>query len=481
MWGKFALDEILLELLRRHFQFKSFRGRQQAVIEHLLGGGNALLIMPTGGGKSLCFQLPALTFQAPGELTLVLSPLIALMKDQVDQLTARGVDAAYINSSLDRQQREQRYRELAEGRFDLLYVAPERFRKPDFLEAIAQRRIRLLAVDEAHCISQWGHDFRPDYTRVAEFRERLGQPPTLAMTATATAAVQQDIIRQLGLERDDVLIFHEGIDRPNLSLDVEQVWDDDDKLRHILSTLAEHDPATGAGIIYFTLIRTLEAFSEELWKRRIPHRVYHGDLPRDQRRRVQNDFLHEQAGLILATNAFGMGIDREDIRFVLHAESPGSLESYYQEIGRAGRDGRPSRCLLLYDQRDLATQMQFVDWSNPDAAFYANVHRYLLERSDEVRAYGLEWLNKQLQAHGKHDHRLDTALGMLDRHGVIAGAQPPECYEVWRDELPEELMDEQRLQQKKVQDCEKLFALVEYVKTEAPRQAFINAYFGAGA
>ena len=319
----------LSQLLEKHFGYTSFRGSQQAVIERAVSGQHTLFIAPTGMGKSLTYQIPALFFAqqdndtkdtASGNpLTLVLSPLIALMKDQVDALVAKGVAAAFVNSSLTRDERNARYRQIGEGKFDLLYVTPERFRKPDFVELIKSRCIRLLAVDEAHCISQWGHDFRPDYTRLQEIRQLLGNPTTIALTATATPEVQEDIVRQLGLAPDEIEKFHEGIDRPNLTLNIHQTWGDDEKLDYIGLINQQN---RGAGIVYFTLIRTLERFSEQLRQKGVHHLVYHGDLPRSRRREVQNWFMSDDC-LVLATNAFGMGIDKEAIRFVIHAELPG--------------------------------------------------------------------------------------------------------------------------------------------------------------
>jgi ATP-dependent DNA helicase RecQ len=365
-------------VLSETFGFRQFRGRQRQIIQHILADRHALVIMPTGGGKSLCYQVPALVHatgsasEGRAPLTLVLSPLIALMKDQVDALRQRGVDATYINSSLRKPDRDARYRAVAEQQYAMLYVTPERFRKPEFLEVISHRDIRLLAVDEAHCISEWGHDFRPDYTRVGELRALLGNPTTIALTATATPDVQQDILRQLNLTADDMQMFHEGIDRPNLDLVVEEIWDADEKQQAMQIVFERWDVASngGSGIVYFTLIRTLEEFSERLTEAGIRHVRYHGDLDRNVRRRIQEDFMTGRCPLVLATNAFGMGVDKEDIRFVVHADIPGSMESYYQEIGRAGRDGQPAECVLLYDQRDLNTQMEFIRWSNPDAEFY---------------------------------------------------------------------------------------------------------------
>lgn len=488
-------------VLRQVFGHESFRGSQAEVIERVLaapaGGGHALVLAPTGSGKSLCYQVPALVelgFDRGSRsdsglragVTLVLSPLIALMKDQVDVLRAKGVAATYINSSLSRAERDRRVAGLAAGEYRLVYITPERFRNPAFRDALTQVVVSLLAVDEAHCVSEWGHDFRPDYTRIDAFRKLLGNPTTIALTATATPDVQRDIIAQLGLTPAEMPIFHEGIDRPNLALSVDEVWGDDDKIERILGLIhtrvgAEIKPPIG--IVYFTLIKTLRAFSEELRDRRVPHLNYHGDLDPAQRRGVQEDFMQDRCPLVLATNAFGMGIDKPDIRFVIHADLPGSLEAYTQEIGRAGRDGLPSACTLLYDQRDLATQMEFIRWANPDAEFYQRVFSLLEHDADRIHAEGLEWLRTQLHAkQGKHDRRLDTALAMLERFGTLASDSD------WREDdhpqlrivadLSPELLDQKRLAEKLQRDQQKLYALVQYAKLDGDRKAFLNHYFG---
>lgn len=473
------------EVLQRHFGFSDFRGQQRPIIERTLTGGHSLVIMPTGGGKSLCFQIPALIFSEmhSGDshpLTLVLSPLIALMKDQVDALQRKGISATFINSSLTRKERENRYRAIADGHFSLLYVTPERFRKSEFLDIIRNRKICLLAVDEAHCISEWGHDFRPDYTRVGEFRKLLGNPTTIALTATATPEVQEDIIRQLELRAEEVAVYHEGIHRPNLELRVEDVWDAEEKLASMTRVFDRWLIAgsTGSGIVYFTLIRSLEDFSDRMHAAGVDHVCYHGDLDRRDRQRIQDNFMRGRCRLVLATNAFGMGVDKEDIRFVVHADVPGSMESYYQEIGRAGRDGQPSECVLLYDQRDLNTQMEFIRWSNPDAEFCERTFHHLVHDTEKIRAFGIDWLRERLCDRQRHDRRVETVLSMLQRYGVIDDENDLSGLRV-NGELPEALSDETRRSEKLLRDQKKLYALVQYVQSEDDRREFIHRYFGA--
>lgn len=486
--------ESTADVLSKVFRHDQFRFPQAEVIERTLAGGHSMVILPTGGGKSICFQIPAILLgnharQASERLadrypiTVVLSPLISLMKDQVDRLVERGVSATFINSSLDRQQRESRYERLRDGHFDLLYVTPERFRKVDFLDALSQRKVVLLAIDEAHCISQWGHDFRPDYSGVAKLRELMGNPTTLCLTATATPDVQRDILVQAGLsgfghELTECQLFHQGIDRPNLALDVQPVWGTDEKLEAIEATARawyEREHANYCGIVYFTLIKTLLEFSDHLRQKNIPHVCYHGDLDRSLRKRIQDQFMSGQADLVLATNAFGMGIDKEDIRFVIHADVPGSLESYYQEIGRSGRDGLDSQCLLLYDQRDLATQMEFIKWSNPDADFYYRTYDLMRHEGESIRAFGIDWLHERLCDRQRHDRRLDTVLAMFQRYGLIDDEYDLSNMSI-AAELPATLANAEERQAKLLRDQRKLYAMVEYVQA-TDRQAFLRQYF----
>jgi len=346
------------EVLYKVFGYKTFRGKQQEIIEHILKGNDALVLMPTGGGKSLCFQISALCFEG---LTIVISPLIALMQDQVNALKQLGVKASVLNSTLDAEQSRLVEEQIYKNELDLVYVSPERLNTDSFLNLLKKSKISLFAIDEAHCVSQWGHDFRPEYTKFSKLKEYFPNVPRVALTATADEITRKDIVKNLNLENGKV--FVSSFDRPNIEYTV-KIKDNEKKQ---LLNFIKYEHKDDSGIVYCISRKRVEEVAEYLKKEGFNALPYHAGLNSKIREKNQEKFIKDESVIMVATIAFGMGIDKPDVRFVAHLDLPKCVESYYQETGRAGRDGLPSDAWMVYGLKDIVQLMQFIDKSTASA------------------------------------------------------------------------------------------------------------------
>ncbi len=462
----------LLEALRTHFGFDSFRPGQPDAVRSLLCGENTLVVMPTGAGKSLVYQMTALLTEG---VTLVISPLISLMQDQVRALTRKRIPAAYINSTLTPNDQAARLRAMVDGRLKLVYVAPERLRASAFREAIGKVKVSLLAVDEAHCISQWGHDFRPDYLHIASARRLMRNPVTAALTATATAYVRRDISRALGLGSTRQIVT--GFNRPNLSFEVRSAHNYQAKAQVLVEALA--DLEDGSAIVYAGSRRDSEEISGLISKVAGLHaEFYHAGMDANVRASVTDRFLSGELPVVVATNAFGMGIDRADVRMVVHFTLPGSLEEYYQEAGRAGRDGQQSRAVLIYSPQDTSLHEYFIRSSTIERGSLRGLHKVLSDSGAGAHWFEHPEISTQT---GLNEVASRVALSILEEaHAIVVlaverGASLVECGE-WRDDAIsaalEKSEDRSRAKQQHLAD------MVAYAESNKCRRKTILEYFG---
>jgi len=455
-----------LETLRTRFGFAAFRAGQSEIISAVMSGRDVLAVMPTGGGKSLGFSLPALLLERPA---LVVSPLIALMKDQVDALTARRIPAGYVNSTVSPAEQLRRIAAFRNGALRLLYVAPERFRSERFLEALEGFRPGLFAVDEAHCISEWGHDFRPDYLRLKEAALRVGRPPVLALTATATREVREHIVRNLGLAEPAIIV--EGFERDNLEFVVVRSKSRADKLE-----LAEREARRGErGILYASTRKRVEELALALRQAGLRTGFYHAGLQDADRRAVQERFAGGELPMVVATNAFGMGIDRPDLRFVVHVDLPGSVEAYTQEAGRAGRDDLPARCVLAFQPGDARLQRFFIETSYPPEDVVRQAQALIRSAGGDVTLDEAELIPRVSLA--SHPRAAESALRILAEYGVIARGLDRESGRRGLRFLENRPVDHELIRSRAEREFLRLARMVEYAERAGCQRAYLVNYF----
>lgn len=472
---KVDIDRILDE----KFHLPSLREGQREAVESVLAGRDAIIVMPTGSGKSLCYQLTALAL--PGT-TLVISPLIALMKDQLDSLSSKGIPATVINSTVPKREMSKRLKGMAGGDYKLVYVAPERFRSDDFRKALAATDISMVAIDEAHCISQWGHDFRPDYLEVGKFVSEMNGVRIMALTATATPVVRKDIAERLGLgvSRPEPFVEVLGFSRPNLHLAVTRCSRDEDKERNLIRLVK----TCKTGIVYVATRKHAQDVYEFL-QRNIPESsgitvlMYHAALPEVKRTAVQREFSFVPHPVVVATTAFGMGIDRADVRFVAHWDIPGGIEQYYQEVGRAGRDGQPSVCELFYQFRDVKVQEWFIEGANPETDTALNVWRYFKSFGGQHVEFNGDIVARALGI--KNGIKVNTVVNVLSYNGCLVRVnegytQVFKVNEAITDVDVRRIFDDRR--PKYGRDLERLDAMKRFVYTSHCRHRYILNYFG---
>lgn len=482
--AKAVAEQNPLAALKACFGFDNFRGGQREVVEALLSRKDVLAVMPTGSGKSLCYQLPACMIEGTA---LVISPLIALMKDQVDAMEQAGIAATQINSSMHYSEQLRRLERMVAGEFDIVYVAPERFRNAEFRRAIAQISVSLLAIDEAHCISQWGHDFRPDYLNLDSVRAELGCPPTIALTATATTQVQEDILEQLDIPNAQRVMS--GFERPNLFYEVVEAIGHGEKVGQIERLL--HKRRGESVIIYCATRRQVNEVTESLKSHGWLASSYHAGLSDVARAEVQDGFMAGDLPILVATNAFGMGVDKSDVRTIYHYNIPGSLEAYYQEAGRAGRDGEPAECVLLYNRRDGRIHDFFTENSFPEQELVERVWLLLFKRGMDTHALSADQicdhLNRSAKSGRVHAWGVSTALQLLEEAGHLRkgfSADGPHGGEAWvevldRSRLRDLRVDWARLARQRKLAKRQSADMRRYATTKGCRQSSLLHYFNS--
>ena len=470
-----------LRLLKDVFGHESLRPGQEEAVKALAIGRDAMVVMPTGGGKSLCYQLPAVCCRGT---TVVVSPLISLMKDQVDALKGKGVRAALINSSIKQKEVDKTLGDLAAGRLQIMYVAPERFKSPQFTTSLVQCNVSLFVIDEAHCVSTWGHDFRVDYRRLGPIKEALSVP-TIALTATATRMVQEDVVGQLKM-RDPVVIVT-GFDRPNLDYNIVSHPTNLSKEMAFKRMVAEElrkDPRAST-IVYSStrdraeqVTRMVQSFGGKIL-------TYHGGMKDEPRRVAQESFISGRVPWISATNAFGMGIDKPDVRLVVHSNIPGSVEAWYQEVGRAGRDGKPSRCVMHYARADVGTHTFFIQCDNPPPEFFYNLWGMLVESGERIIKATYEEVSedycKRFSSKGVVGFQVGTAIRLLKKARVLSPDSPRGVLHVLArsGERVEDYVDFKALEEKKRREFAKFNEMLRFVEGDRRtiRQRVLE-YFG---
>ena len=456
---------------RQRLGVRAYRPGQRELIDAVLNGKNALGILPTGGGKSLCYQLPALFLP---HAILVISPLISLMKDQHDKLRTRKIAAANLNSTLTATEERDAREDIRHEEPELIYITPERLENPEYLGILQKAGVSLIVIDEAHCVSQWGHDFRPAYLAIRDAIHSLGRPPVLALTATATPDVLTDILKQLNIE--DAIVVNHGIERPNLFYEVFRTVNDDEKFERLMDIVhATHD---GPGIVYVPTVRQANELYDRLVQQKLRIGRYHGKMNAHDRERTQLAFMHDDYQFIVATKAFGLGIDKQNLRAVVHYAFPDSLESYVQEAGRVGRDGKPARAVLLYRLEDRRVQAYFLGGKYPHRDESLQVYRAINQLSSETGPVNGITLASIIEATGLHKNRVKVIVALLEATAIVMrGRRIRKVRDFSSEQEFHTFLEE--YEQRHVNDRDRLDSMMRYGQTTMCRVRFLTRYFGS--